>query len=1218
MSRRVLPYLLGVAVVLPAHGQIVPRPAPAAGRIVAAKGGEQASLVPDPRLRAAVARQDLKPGDTLRTNAAGTLAVLFADQTQVRLGRNTVLVVKAVENGSPSALRLQTGSLWARAPRGQTRLSVETPSATAAVRGTDWALQVDAGTTQIEVFDGAIDFFNDQGRLSVGAGQVARARLGEAPTRIITVNSTEREQMQYYLPAEEVFSFLYPTPRPFRERLAERRRILAIAPDARSAEDWLTYAEGGVGSRPRSEQAEALRRLAQMQLTPAQAARATLLDAYGAAAARDFAGARGRIDRALPALDPDRAAVARYGRYVAAVRADPALAAAIQPPEPEPDRLSSWLGQAFVAAFAGDYAAARSAAEEAARRFPDDAAGPAALAAIAMLLDDRALMEQASGEALRRDPTNPDALEMRASFESGFRYRFEAGRRLYEQALAEAPANATILNGYAQVQSQRSATRATERTFRRAIAENPDDALLRVNHAITLIDENRLAAAKKEIDAALAIDPSFAGAHAINGRYLLQAGKARPAFDEALVGSAGDPAGSSSLLIAAVTYYRRGEYDVAMQQIDAADRLDPAGPTAPLIRAAVALDRRDVDTAITAAREAQRRSVALGGDFVNLSQNSDSGGYIASSFRTLGLNEWGRFYGDRLFEPFDATGYFDRVAAGTADPFLITQTNDEIDSQHSSAGDLFSNLLQGLAIEPLAVASSDRQLQFFNERFVEASFGGGLVASGEELRGSANAGFQAKLFDPMPIAINASATFDSARGPLGSHDDRRNLQGTAYATGEFTPYDKFAVLGTIRRDHLDLPGERGALRDNGSNETRQRQVFGVYSHEFGRKSVLSVGGSFGRSRDATRRSDRIDFLGVPIDTQATIRNHARAATGTISYAANLGRLDINVGGDLVALRQTSRSRIVVTILGDSDVQNAGERARATRDREHLDIRFVPTANLVLQAQVARVEANAGHKLDMRIGAAVQVLPGHWLRAAWFRDTALLGSTFTLKPTRVVGILPNSAPVLDGFRSKTFAARFDSEWGAHLFTSLDYQRQHFDALGFGLPQVVSPAQIDDNYDFGPANLAYLDARLDRLSASADAWLGHGFGLSANYARSWSHLPGVLTMATGRMPFVPRDSARIGVTWTSPKRVTAKASVTYTGSRRYLAYPSLLLPGVDRRLGDFFAANSSVEWESQNRNVVVALSVNNIFDAGYELVPNVPGFGRTATLSATFRF
>ena len=43
--------------------------------------------------------QDLLPGDVLRTNASGHLAVLFADNTQIRLARNTTLAGQAGRGG---------------------------------------------------------------------------------------------------------------------------------------------------------------------------------------------------------------------------------------------------------------------------------------------------------------------------------------------------------------------------------------------------------------------------------------------------------------------------------------------------------------------------------------------------------------------------------------------------------------------------------------------------------------------------------------------------------------------------------------------------------------------------------------------------------------------------------------------------------------------------------------------------------------------------------------------------------------------------------------------------------------------------------------------------------------------------------------------------------------------------------------------------------------
>ena len=97
-----------------------PRPTPAAGSIVAAKGGEELKFVQEAGWRPAEIRQDLIDGDTLRTNAIGNLAILFADQTQIRVGRNSTLMVRdvAVGAGGSTQLDLQAGNVWARAARG--------------------------------------------------------------------------------------------------------------------------------------------------------------------------------------------------------------------------------------------------------------------------------------------------------------------------------------------------------------------------------------------------------------------------------------------------------------------------------------------------------------------------------------------------------------------------------------------------------------------------------------------------------------------------------------------------------------------------------------------------------------------------------------------------------------------------------------------------------------------------------------------------------------------------------------------------------------------------------------------------------------------------------------------------------------------------------------------------------------------------------------------
>jgi len=122
---------LGLA--LPAAAEPVARSLPAAGSVIARKSGEEVRFFDVSSWRHVDLAQDLLSGDVLRTNATGQLAVLFSDRTQVRLGRNTSLLVKQMANAENTSLELQSGTIWARAERGGQGLTVDTPAAAAAI-----------------------------------------------------------------------------------------------------------------------------------------------------------------------------------------------------------------------------------------------------------------------------------------------------------------------------------------------------------------------------------------------------------------------------------------------------------------------------------------------------------------------------------------------------------------------------------------------------------------------------------------------------------------------------------------------------------------------------------------------------------------------------------------------------------------------------------------------------------------------------------------------------------------------------------------------------------------------------------------------------------------------------------------------------------------------------------------------------------------------------
>lgn len=145
----------------------------------------------------AKASQGLPGGAFVRTAAASRMALVFADETQIRINQNTLLEIKDVarEGQGFTALRLERGRAWARARRVADGLQLETPAATAAIRGTDWELEVGPdGRTTLVVLTGTVEFFNAQGRVSVDRGEAATADVGKAPVKILLTRPRDRIQ----------------------------------------------------------------------------------------------------------------------------------------------------------------------------------------------------------------------------------------------------------------------------------------------------------------------------------------------------------------------------------------------------------------------------------------------------------------------------------------------------------------------------------------------------------------------------------------------------------------------------------------------------------------------------------------------------------------------------------------------------------------------------------------------------------------------------------------------------------------------------------------------------------------------------------------------------------------------------------------------------------------------------------------------------------------
>lgn len=157
--------------------------------------------------RAAV-NQSVPPGGFVRTLSQSQMGLLLPDRTQIRLNQNSQLQIKSATDAAEwtqTTVRLNSGRAWSQArpatspavarPSANPRLTMETPSATLSIRGTDWEVEVDpAGTTQLVVLSGQVTMGNAEGELLVAPGEAALAQPGKAPVKFRLANPAARVQ----------------------------------------------------------------------------------------------------------------------------------------------------------------------------------------------------------------------------------------------------------------------------------------------------------------------------------------------------------------------------------------------------------------------------------------------------------------------------------------------------------------------------------------------------------------------------------------------------------------------------------------------------------------------------------------------------------------------------------------------------------------------------------------------------------------------------------------------------------------------------------------------------------------------------------------------------------------------------------------------------------------------------------------------------------------
>jgi tetratricopeptide (TPR) repeat protein len=1221
----------------------LPRSTPRAGAIVAAKGGEELQFLREPSWRPAVVRQDVVGGDTLRTGEIGTLGITFQDQTTIRVGRQSTLVVNQVAAATGATeLTVPSGNVWARASRGGSGVTVKTPAASAAIRGTDWSLSVQGDRTSLVVLEGVVEFSNPQGSVTVRQGEGASARIGERPTKIVLVRSDDREQMLFYMELRGLFRTLPATRLDGAARRSERRRLAAIPVSARSTEDWVAIAENGFGQDRRDTVlqavAEARRRLGQRPAfvpgpdedwtagadgrragagRASLSARLDLVEAMLAGSAKRYKEAAALFARAARGTTGRQRITAQCGHYAAATLAEPKRVL----PMPRPGGPDQNVCAAYVVGFGKGLEDAETVLRQTEKGAPKHLLSSMLSAQVSLLLNRRDEMRKTVERMRATDPDSPETLLASGYLKTSIDSDIDGAVADFSRGVEIAPGDSELWNGLGNAENARDASLEAERALRQAIVADPENPVPYANLATLLLDQNRVEEAGALIEKALTLDPSLYAAYTAKGRYHLQKGDMAKAMEFMLAGSAANPASAQGLLAVAIAQYQGGDIGVAAQALDNADRLDKNDPVTAIARTAIAVDQLDADAAILNAREAVRRYRNRGGYFAALATTKTGGSYLGQAYRLLSLEDWGRYYTDRVADPFSATGYFDQSAARQGRPFFSRPTLDQIEgSSADGAGNL---VLQGLFFDPLAVSGRIGRIDLLRRPFIDAEFGGSLVRRNGRNGWQSDVSVQAFSNEPVPTAVSLSynrVNTGNNRGKAGGEDGH-----TAAAFIGIAPSasDRFLLWGTATSSKPDIIAPANYLYDADAKTVKAYQAGVGWSHTFGHRNVLT-GAVVATRADQSERRRQIGFLydlGREIVTFDDIarRKGAKVDSITTALGHTLGFGDFTLRSGLEG--SSGRARTFNHVL---DIELAptfqswetldGSRSSFRAGRAYSNLQWQPSDRFQIEGGVQLLSldmaaASSKTYVDPRIGIGFSPFEGQWLRAAWRRDTEAL-SAFTLSPITTVGLIPNALPVQLGGSKETTALRWDAEWTQNVFTSVEYQSQRASNLRLDFSDTLDSISLNK-------------ARIDYLTATANIWLTHGVGIFGTIGMANSSTIDANGLDVD-VPFVPRRFARAGITFVHPSRIKLSVIENYIGERYDYVSELYGSPG-GVKLDPFWTTDLTASYETPDRRFLLGLSLLNVFDKRYEQLAarpgsseSIPGSGRTVAGSLKVRF
>jgi len=145
-------------------------------------------------------------GDELISKEESLAAIRFVDDGAIiKLFSNSILSINTekAENRLDKKLYLEVGELWSKVTKEKGTYEIETPTAVAAVKGTDFLTEVkESGETWLFTFEGVVELKTDMGTVEVDEGKTGIATEGSPPSSRNTEKGEVREDVSDEIEAD--------------------------------------------------------------------------------------------------------------------------------------------------------------------------------------------------------------------------------------------------------------------------------------------------------------------------------------------------------------------------------------------------------------------------------------------------------------------------------------------------------------------------------------------------------------------------------------------------------------------------------------------------------------------------------------------------------------------------------------------------------------------------------------------------------------------------------------------------------------------------------------------------------------------------------------------------------------------------------------------------------------------------------------------------------